>query len=74
MPLLLADFIYSRDCKPNLRKNVDTTRIVDAHLHKLIAGTAVLDATSSSFASMVSGSRTNKFVLNLSCLIPLICQ
>ena len=25
MPLLLADFIYSRDCKPNLRKNVDTT-------------------------------------------------
>jgi hypothetical protein len=26
MPLLLADFIYSRDCKLNLRKNVDTTR------------------------------------------------
>ena len=25
MPLLLADLIYSRDCKPNLRKNVDTT-------------------------------------------------
>ena len=25
MPLLLADFIYSRDCKLNLRKNVDTT-------------------------------------------------
>ena len=27
MPLLLADFIYSRDCKLNLRKNVDTTRL-----------------------------------------------
>ena len=26
MPLLLADFIYSRDCKLNLRKNVDTTQ------------------------------------------------
>jgi len=26
MPLLLADFIYSRDCKLNLRKNVDTRR------------------------------------------------
>ena len=25
MPLLLADFIYTRDCKLNLRKNVDTT-------------------------------------------------
>ena len=25
MPLLLANFIYSRDCKLNLRKNVDTT-------------------------------------------------
>ena len=25
MPLLLADFIYSRDCKLNLRKNIDTT-------------------------------------------------
>lgn len=25
MPSLLADFIYSRDCKLNLRKNVDTT-------------------------------------------------
>ena len=25
MPLLLADLIYSRDCKLNLRKNVDTT-------------------------------------------------
>ena len=25
MPLVLADFIYSRDCKQNLRKNVDTT-------------------------------------------------
>ena len=23
MPLLLADLIYSRDCKLNLRKNVD---------------------------------------------------
>ena len=29
MPLLLADFIYSRDCKPNLRKNVDTTKVLD---------------------------------------------
>lgn len=27
MPLLLADFIYSRDCKLNLRKNVDTTEL-----------------------------------------------
>ena len=27
MPLLLADFIYTRDCKLNLRKNVDTTYI-----------------------------------------------
>ena len=27
MPPLLADFIYSRDCKLNLRKNVDTTEI-----------------------------------------------
>lgn len=27
MPLLLADFIYSRDCKLNLRKNVDTTTL-----------------------------------------------
>ena len=26
MPLLLADLIYSRDCKLNLRKNVDTTK------------------------------------------------
>lgn len=26
MPLLLADFIYSRDCKLNLRKKVDTTK------------------------------------------------
>ena len=25
MTLLLADLIYSRDCKLNLRKNVDTT-------------------------------------------------
>ena len=32
MPLLLADFIYSRDCKLNLRKHVDTT---------VIEGTAV---------------------------------
>lgn len=29
MPLLLADFIYSRDCKPNLRKSVDTTLASD---------------------------------------------
>lgn len=28
MPLLLADFIYSRDCKLNLRKNVDTTKFL----------------------------------------------
>ena len=27
MPLLLADFIHSRRCKPNLRKNVDTTEL-----------------------------------------------
>ena len=27
MPLLLANFIYSRDCKLNLRKNVDTTTL-----------------------------------------------
>ena len=27
MSLLLTDFIYSRDCKLNLRKTVDTTRI-----------------------------------------------
>ena len=27
MPLLLANFIYSRDCKLNLRKNIDTTSI-----------------------------------------------
>ena len=27
MPLLLADLIYSRDCKLNLRKNVDTTEL-----------------------------------------------
>ena len=27
MPLLLADLIYSRDCKLNLRKNVDTTSL-----------------------------------------------
>ena len=26
MPLLLADFIYSRDCRLNLRKKVDTRR------------------------------------------------
>ena len=26
MSLLLADFIYSRDCKLNLRKTVDTTQ------------------------------------------------
>ena len=25
MPLLLADFTHARDCKLNLRKNVDTT-------------------------------------------------
>lgn len=25
MPLLLADFIYNRDCKLNLRKSIDTT-------------------------------------------------
>ena len=31
MPLLLADLIYSRDCKLNLRKNVDTTaRLAEA--------------------------------------------
>ena len=29
MPLLLANFIYSRDCKLNLRKNVDTTELSD---------------------------------------------
>ena len=29
MPLLLADLIYSRDCKPNLRKNVDATYCAD---------------------------------------------
>lgn len=29
MPLLLADFIYARDCKLNLRKNVDTTKNID---------------------------------------------
>lgn len=29
MPLLLADFIYSRNCKPNLQKNVDTTMICE---------------------------------------------
>ena len=28
MPLLLADLIYSRDCKLNLRKNVDTTGLI----------------------------------------------
>ena len=27
MPLLLANFIYFRDCKLNLRKNIDTTSI-----------------------------------------------
>ena len=33
MPLLLADFIYTRDCKLNLRKNVDTTEeILDFRL------------------------------------------
>ena len=32
MPLLLADFIYSRDCKLNLRKNVDTTRYIYSSL------------------------------------------
>lgn len=32
MSLLLADFIYSRDCKLNLRKNVDTTEINDVLL------------------------------------------
>lgn len=31
MPLLLADFIYSRDCKLNLRKNVDTTLFANRH-------------------------------------------
>ena len=30
MPLLLADFIYSRDCKLNLRKNADTTTMNDS--------------------------------------------
>ena len=30
MPLLLADLIYSRDCKLNLRKNVDTTLLRNA--------------------------------------------
>lgn len=39
MPSLLADFIYSRDCKLNLRKNVDTTiheeRIVFSALHSV---------------------------------------
>ena len=33
MSLLLADFIYSRDCKLNLRKTVDTT---DSHERKLL--------------------------------------
>ena len=28
MSLLLTDFIYSRDCKLNLRKTVDTTRLL----------------------------------------------
>lgn len=31
MPLLLADFIYTRDCKLNLRKNVDTTQRKGLH-------------------------------------------
>lgn len=31
MPLLLADFIHSRRCKPNLRKNVDTTNYRAEH-------------------------------------------
>ena len=34
MPSLLADFIYSRDCKLNLRKNVDTTKSKTAIFHK----------------------------------------
>ena len=33
MPLLLADFIYSRDCKLNLRKTVDTTDKYTPALH-----------------------------------------
>ena len=33
MPLLLADLIYSRDCKLNLRKNVDTTAEMAAFLY-----------------------------------------
>ena len=37
MPLLLADFIYSRDCKLNLRKNVDTTAALQPrHLPQLL--------------------------------------
>ena len=27
MPLLLADFIHIKVCKPNLRKTLDTTKI-----------------------------------------------
>ena len=40
MPLLLADFIYSRDCKLNLRKNIDTT---DIHFKKLSEIHSVVD-------------------------------
>ena len=37
MPLLLANFIYSRDCKLNLRKNVDTTW----HLHVVCCNVSI---------------------------------
>ena len=36
MPLLLADLIYSRDCKLNLRKNVDTTYLKKWSLFMLL--------------------------------------
>ena len=37
MPLLLANFIYSRDCKLNLRKNVDTTHVSRSRIAKKVS-------------------------------------
>ena len=45
MPPLLADFTHARDCKLNLRKNVDTTRPQAWHKNSRTAKGAVRDVT-----------------------------
>ena len=43
MPLLLADFIHIKVCKPNLRKTLDTTDLVAARWNMYVTELNAMD-------------------------------